>query len=512
MSTRTYRSMPRSADRRPDHAWRWALVVLAVVAAVVRLWHVERVGVSHYDAGPYTGGILGVGPYGKAALVPFHAPDLVPWLHAGVFAVVGLSETALVVVHALIGAALVVAAASWGARLVGRGPAWIGAAALATMEYHVVYSRQPITDGVFAAAFLAALALLLHAHRTRSTLAWATAGLAVGATFLVKYHGFFPLVVVGVWFAALQCGRLVRARPSDRPGRSAWRGLVIAALVSAVPAAYMLWRIHVDIGFEEFSAHRARWMPQFGLHMFSMTATFLARGLAEWTSPVVLVVAALGLVRFAARRRAGDVLLLAWLGVFLAAMPFYVNYPRLLVPLLVPLCLAAGTGAWWLLELAGRRGAASAAVVGAVFAAVGLFETREVLGISDRGYHEAAEWLVASGPSVRPDLLVTQHAIVFPMRDAPAPFLLATEDEALDHAQRGDFRYVVCDLRELAECDVVDAARSHGLVEYVRFEHRMPEPFVVNVAGFEALDRARCDEDLAEILSTVRVFGRPPEE
>ena len=231
--------MLRSHASSESRLWRVALVGLAVVAAAVRLWHVERVGISHYDAGPYTGGILGVGPYGKEAIVPYHAPHFVPWMHAAVFAVFGLSETALVVLHALIGTAAVVATAAFGARWVGRGPAFVGAAGLATMEMHVIYSRQPITDGVFAAFFLATVALLWHAHRRDDLRLWVAGGLAVGATFLVKYHGFFPLVVLGAWFLTLQLGGLVRARPSDRPRAASWRGLVVAALVSAGPAAIL---------------------------------------------------------------------------------------------------------------------------------------------------------------------------------------------------------------------------------------------------------------------------------
>ncbi len=500
---------PASSSPTPRRAWRLALVVLAIFAGALRFWHLERVGISHYDAGPYTGGILGVGPYGKHVLVPFHAPHLVPWMHALVFALWGLSETALAFVHAAIGTAAVVGVAAWGARWVGRGPAWIGAAALAGMEYHVVYSRQPITDGVFAAFFLASIAALDHAARRGSSWRWALGGLLVGATFLVKYHGFFPLVVIAAWFVARSLPGLVRARRSTRPNVAAWRGLVLAALVSAGPAAYMLWEIHVDIGFEAFSEHRAKWMAKPALYVLPQTGLFVARALGAWTSVLVLGCALVGLVRFVCRRRSGDVLLLLWIAVFAGTMPLYINYPRLLVPLLAPVCLAAGAGAWWLVGHT-RRTPLAAACCGVALAVAGAIETSDVLRTSDRGYHDAAAWLVDQGPSELPDLLVTQHSIVFPLRDAVAPFLMSTEDGALGHARRGEFRFLVCDLRELAARELVAAAHAHGLVQVARFENPMPPPFVVNVAGFERLAHARTgDEHLGEILSTLRVFARP---
>lgn len=489
-----------------------AAVVLAV-AAGLRFWALDRVGITHWDAGAYTAGPRGVGPYGEASLIPFYAPPLVPALHAALFAVTGFVDTAAIALHATVGTLTVAALWAFGRRLVGAREALFGAAALASMAYHVVFSRQPTTDVVFTALFVASLAALWRAvdlggRGTTSRGAAVLAGLLVGATFATKYHGFFPLVVVALVLGARRCG-LVRGADRCAPPRRQWAALVLAAGVSAAPAALVLWHIHAEVGFEAFEENRRAWLPEPGLHVIPQTLRYIWNALTTWTSVLVFAGAAVGIVAMSRRRTVGDVLVLAWVALFVATLPLYQNYPRLLVPMLPALALAAGVG----LVLVVRARLPDAVVVAAVLA-LGAWGSADFVTERTRGYADVAAWL-AEQP-VEPgavDVFVTQHAVLPYLADAEQPFVTYDSDGSLEALVARRVRYVVTDLR-LPAVDrfmvYLDIHRNE-FEEIATIDNPIPAPFAVNLLGFDRWDAwrsGRLAEDDAKILSSLRVYRR----
>ena len=516
---------------------RLALPVV-LIALALRLWDLQRVGICHWDAGTYTAGALGIGPYAKAKLLLFYAPPMMPALHRLLFALFGISDTLVIGFSALVGALCVAAVWRLGRDLVGDGAALIGAAALAGMEYHIIFSRQPLADGLFTLLFcLAAWALYRGAARgglaplahgpeqvpaadaaggtargaarddtSPDRVAWGAAiagGLATGAALLTKYHGFFPLVLTGGFL-------LLRRRPLR-----AWRGLLLAAAIAGLAAAWLALHIRAETGLDAFRANRAQWLREPALYLIPQTLQFIGQALHEWVALPVLLAAAVGFGLMLRRRSDGDVFLLLWVALFLSTLPLYALYPRLLLPLLVPLVLAAGVGLQAVAALLMRRretGTRTVALLAGLLLACGAVASGASFAQPSRGYAEAGAWLAAQGPDPqgRPDLLLAQHSLLFYVRDAGNPFLTYDEPEGLPALRSGRFRYLVADLRSDVAPEFA-AALAH-LQRVATIDNPLPEPFVVNLEGFRGLDELRSPDTLParrEELSTIRIFAQP---
>src|SRR5689334_19676041 len=130
--------MARGSPESPSVGISNVRAVACVVAAAIllRFAGLSSAGISHWDAGTYTAGVIGVGPYSRGESVLFQTPPLVPALFRGLFAIAGPSDVLAMSAVAAIGAATVWVLARAGRSWVGATPALLGAAALASMEFH----------------------------------------------------------------------------------------------------------------------------------------------------------------------------------------------------------------------------------------------------------------------------------------------------------------------------------------------------------------------------------------
>ena len=101
------------------------------------------------------------------------------------------------------------------------------AAFVATMEYHIIYSRLVLSDGLFLFTFVTAVLLFTKAHDRGCWWTYVLAGVVTGICWNTKYHGFVPLVVY-VLFLVL---RLLRR--TDSSGRG-WGEIWGAALAAGI--------------------------------------------------------------------------------------------------------------------------------------------------------------------------------------------------------------------------------------------------------------------------------------
>jgi hypothetical protein len=291
--------------------------------------------------------------------------------------------------------------------------------------------------------------------------------------------------------------------------RRAW---LVACVVAAAPALWLAWEIDREIGLPAFSASRKEWLSSPGLYLLPMTAKLVARSLSEWVSPVVLGAAFLGLALMIRRRSPGDLLVLVWLALFLATMPLYRFYPRLLVPVLPAVALAAGTG----IDALARAVAPSwargrAAVLGAVLLAPGFLASGGALAVEDRGYALAGRFLAQAPRSELPDVLVTQHSLLFYLAGVDRPFVCYDQPGAFEALESGRFRYLVGDVRLLhaPEFRAFLDAHADDLKLVAEIGNPLPEPTIVNNAGFEGLDALRdpdADPEFLATLKTIRVW------
>jgi 4-amino-4-deoxy-L-arabinose transferase-like glycosyltransferase len=500
-------SMPSATDERvrvddaeeTEGAPLWVLLLVLASAVVLRYQNLGSAGISHWDAGTYTAGPLGVGPYAEGHLVLFQTPPLVPGLFALVFDLGAPIDTLAMGVIALLGVATVAAVFLAGRRWIGDAAALVAAAALAGMQYHLLFSRQALTDVPFALFLLLAAWAFTSAARERSWSLSVTAGLAAGAAILTKYHGAIALVIAGAWLLA-------------GGARKSWRFWLVAAAVAAVPAVWLLLEIDRTIGLAEFRASRHEWLSDPGLYLIPMTAKLVLRSLWEWVSPFVLVPAAVGFVVMLRRRSSGDRMILVYAAVLFLAMPFYRFYPRLLVPCLVPIVLSAGVGLDAIARrLAPRWSMLRTAALSLLVLVPSAWGSRDVLELEDRGYEWTARLLAQAKEDPDPDVLVLQHSVLFYLHGSPHPFLCYDQPGALEALESGRFRHLVVDLR------LIHAPEFRKFLEENREKLKLvaeignplPPTTVVNSAGFEGLDALRSDatpEEERRTLDRIRVW------
>ncbi|MEQ8765036.1 MAG: glycosyltransferase family 39 protein [Planctomycetota bacterium] len=497
---------------------RWApwLAALAIFAGtIVRFHDLSSIGISHWDAGTYTAAPLEVGPYGRREILPFYAPPLVPALNGLGFDLFGPKDTVAIAIAAAIGSLTLLAIYRLGAELLGKPAAAFATAAYAAMEYALVYSRQPLTDGPYLLFFtlsVTALAAGLRSGRARS---FVIGGLWSGAALLTKYHGFFPLVVLAMVTALSSLG-WGGGGPSREPLRRGWKGSWIAGGVVLIPLALLLIWISRTVGIPEFRANRSQWLPDPGLYLVPQTARYVLACLTHWISPITLMMGAAGFVWMLVARRREHLWILAWAALFSATLPMYKNYPRLPLPLTIPIALAAGLAISRLLAVWEHRGHARQAVIASFGAAIVLFgaelwRSRDTLAVTDRGYARAAEVLVADPVSEGRDLLVTQHAILMYLLDSKREPICYDEPGAFELLESGNVRYLVVDLRTIHaprfRAYLDSSSDSLELVEEI--PNPLNEASLVNCAGFEALEET--DPEVLTELETIRIYRHRPD-
>jgi 4-amino-4-deoxy-L-arabinose transferase-like glycosyltransferase len=494
-------SMHHASDERvPDVAAEgtrgapiWVFLLVLASAVVLRFWNLGSAGISHWDAGTYTAGPLGVGPYGERDLVLFQTPPLVPSLFAFVFDVWEPLDTLAIGVIALIGVATVITVFLAGRSWVGDPAALAGAAALAGMQFHLLFSRQALTDVPFALFLLLAAWAFTSAAARGSFVLAALAGAAAGLAILTKYHGFLALAIAGAWLLALR-SPLARREHGDAVPRRTWLLWLVACAVAAVPAVFLALEIERTMGLAEFRASRREWLSAPGLYLIPQTAGLVLRSLWEWVSPFVLVPALLGFVVMLRRRAPGDLVICLFAAAFLATLPLYRFYPRLLVPVLVPLAFAAGVG----LDAAARRLAprwrvGRTAAISLFLLVPGWWGSRATLALEDRGYETAARFLSQGPKDPDPDILVVQHSILFYLRDSSHPFLCYDQPGAREVLESGRYRFLVGDLRLIHAPEYREYLETNRekLKLVAEIGNPLPPSTVVNSAGFEGLDALR---------------------
>lgn len=363
------------------------LVVLCGLA--LRAWTLSQVAIQHYDGGTYA--LAGMAMAATGAPPPWlagFAPPLFPALVAAEFFVLGPSDTAVLALN-VIASTLTIVAAWWAARR------WFGPAAgmaaatlLALNEFDVALARTALTDTLFALLFLVAIVRVHAAFREPSVRSVLWGGVLVGLTWNTKYHGWFVLVVAAM---ALVGDAILRRRWRADP----WiRVLLPVTIIAAL--CFLPWALFVHASSEGFTGIVASYRnflsvtPIDNVVRYARDQAFFEGPFTRASVPAALLVALL----LSPRRRItlafgfllagsavlplavggsgatlilaaaavplllrekvglGGVVLVAWLGLWVLAAPFYYPYARLLLPLTVAGALAAGA----LLAWVGARG------------------------------------------------------------------------------------------------------------------------------------------------------------
>jgi 4-amino-4-deoxy-L-arabinose transferase-like glycosyltransferase len=373
------------ADRHRHEATLFAAVV--AVAAVLRFWNLTALGLTHFDEGAYTTTGRWLATLGRegAAFQPTFSPPLFPSLVGAAFALFGVRDFVAVAVSAAAGSLTVGIVYLIGRAWFGRAVGVAAALMLAAAEYHVVFSRLALTDATFTLLFWVALACLFRGAEAGDRRWLVAGGVATGLCWNTKYHGFFPLAIVGVWL-------LARAARGERvPVRD-------FALASGVAAGmYLPWVVYVQATIGYAALVRTHVAHSVGRGLFVTPPAALAFYFERWLAAPLLVMSAAGVVAaFVERRRAGLFLVLAT-ALFLASATLYLSFPRLALPVVPAACLFAAYGVDAAARALRVRPAATLAVGTALVLAWGAPRAAAVLAMRTDGYRRAAAYVREAG-------------------------------------------------------------------------------------------------------------------
>ncbi len=365
---------------------------LLLLAAVLRFWNLSHLGLTHFDEGSYTMAGRWLATWGREGwfFQAGQAPGLFPSLVGASLWLFGMHDTAAIAVSVVAGA-LTVGLVYWiGLNWFDRRVGVLAALFLATCEYHLIYSRMALTDATFCLLFWAALAALWAGVQQRRRNAYWLGGFLTGLAWNTKYHGFFPLVIMGIWLAGkslLEWRRGGRLLDAMQLPNLAWAGS-IAAL------AYLPWFLSVvfTVGYESVLRGQLEHSLMRGGLLVTHPATFYFY-LTHWASLPLLILAGAGLIMLLLDGRPASRFLILVVAFFSGSLLLYLSFPRLLLPIIPALCLFAARALTWLSDRARRRSRAFLIAGSALVVLWNLADARQVLLLRTDSYREAAAYL-----------------------------------------------------------------------------------------------------------------------
>ncbi len=242
------------------------IAIVTVVGAVLRVWALGRINLTHFDEGIYAlSGAWIFSSRGFAALDPGlipYAPPGLPFLIGIAYAVFGLADTSAILIPVLCGIATIPVAGCVARRAWGTGGGVVAAAFAAFSLFHIAFSRKALTDAPFLLTWLTALiagARFLESPGFRRAVVM---GVSVGLAQHFKYNGWLAGVVVFAT-AMLDVARSAESRRS-RSLRLTFGWGACAALIALI--LYTPWIQFVEHhgGYAALVRHHRNYLGSFG--------------------------------------------------------------------------------------------------------------------------------------------------------------------------------------------------------------------------------------------------------
>lgn len=438
----------------------WVLAAVLAAGLVARLWALDGVSLSHYDEGVYAFTSWALADADR----PIHpeqrnSPIALPVLASVAHRVFGVSDMGLIGVNVAIGTLTILVVWTLARRWFGPLAAAGAAAMLAFNELHIAMSRSGMTDVVFAFLFLIAMEVSSRALRRPSGGLVIAAGLAVGAAWNAKYHGWLAAVIAAAGLVpyAWKTGWTRRDYLA-----AFWAGVGLTVIAGLCYVPWFLKAAELAGGFAELARYQttflsSHWLTNFGREadnlayfegmlaqaavpaaLVAMTAleprvarrrwwlvvaAAAAAGLTVGGTVSLWVLTAIAVPPLMRRRDRGAWLLLAWGAAFIVLAPMYRPYVRTVLPLMIATCVAAGVAlSKWTAARTSAEGhqpgaswwttAAAAAVVAAMLA-VGIWRGDTARWRRARDLPEAARQIRAEVGAGAKVVVIGEAALAF---------------------------------------------------------------------------------------------------
>jgi dolichyl-phosphate-mannose-protein mannosyltransferase len=245
---------------------------VAILTLLARAWGMTQVGLTHYDEGVYLlssfwplrhGDNLALFPWQKLFSPPayFGLVGLVNWVLGRA------SDVHAIAINVTLGW-LTVIAAYWAAKKWFGARAGIAAAVLTGFsQFQIAFSRSALTDTGFTFFFLISLALIAISLEENMWMWAIAAGLAIGVTWNMKYHGWILLALA---FMAAALKTIGLARQSEKIKKLAFSWLVMTGVAVV---AFLPWLLYTQFrlgGYAEVNEFHARFMNFRWAHNFRL--------------------------------------------------------------------------------------------------------------------------------------------------------------------------------------------------------------------------------------------------
>jgi Gpi18-like mannosyltransferase len=385
---------------RPVRPVPGALLLVLVVAAALRFWHLDSVIGGFHDFNEANYALVARNFSQTSILLPtsdhlfLETPPLYSYVLALIFRATGVSVLAgrLVSVAASLG--LVLAVFYLGRRLFEERAGILAATLTAVSPLAVLTGRNIQTDSLLVFLVVAAILFYVRAE-TGSTADWVRFGLLLDLAIFTKLVAGIALIALVVWESTVNRGRAFRKRQF-------WLAMAIAA---AIPAAFYGYHAFRDLNYS--------WHEVTGRAVVSTT---LPSSLQEWWrlameaawafSPLIALLVTIGVVT-ACWRPSREVLLV--LVLLVAFTGFYLFVHKHSYYLLTILPFAALLAGRWLASPI-PRGLRLAAIGAAGM--TGIFFTLVDLTSMKLGFTEYAELGQLSAQLTRDHSLLASREIV----------------------------------------------------------------------------------------------------
>ncbi len=425
-----------------------------IFAAVTVFWNFQQMGLSHWDEYYYIGTAawdMNVS-WGRFQAVE---PPLFPFILSIMFRIFGLHDFVAVATSGVMAILLSALTFWWTKHEYDVLTALVSVLVLASTSMFILYAKMALADMTLTFFFSAAIFAYAYALKKRSNLAFLVAGMLLALTVGVKYNGFLPLLVI-LTFVPFFYLSTFRVESSFMKGNSYFRKILSSVpklLLSLVPSlvfalvfiAYLANPFPpsvVDIVklFGDYFIIRLRlgWRVLLGLQDWYYvsspsfrplySAEFYGNVLLEFVGPLVILLSIVGVASGLMNRKKSTVLLVIWVAlVFVFFSSMTSKYPRVMLPLMVPLSVLAAQGTCTCASVMirvmqsfsdgmaaskVRFGASLRVCLVILLILIQLHASIPAITNAHSGYREAAEFLAATVPnriifySCQPVLLV----------------------------------------------------------------------------------------------------------
>ena len=412
---------------------------LFILAAVTVFWNFQHMGLSHWDEYYFIETAAASMNVGWGSFQPWD-PPLFPFLLSIMFRVFGLQDYVAVATSGLMALLLCALTFWWTKREYDFSTAIVSALILASIAMFIFYAKMALSDMTFTFFFSAAIFAYVGALRRRSDWAFLVAGFVLACTLATKYNGFQPIIVILISIP-FSCLPIFRGEAAFRKKVNSYLrqllGFMAGLWVSLAPVLLFLIVFLAFLGrpfapsLVALTGLARDFIPRLNegftflvLVVFPtksvvnspqlfVSAGFYGHVLTEFVGLPTLALAVVGGVRGILKRQMNVVLLIIWVGfvfIYFSSLPGL--YPRVILPLVVPLAVLAGQATLWCATTIvrflrgldfrlGQKRLGASLKAGLVIAVVlsNLYFSIPAITNTHSAYREAAEFIIANVPN-----------------------------------------------------------------------------------------------------------------